>query len=58
MSLPASDIVEVRYMDYGNTGQVPLGAIRKPKPHYLALPAQALECRLANLKPAGSVSGE
>ena len=52
---PAPDIVEVKYVDYGNSGQVAKGSIRKPKPHYLTLPAQAVECRLANLKPAGGV---
>ena len=50
------DIIEVKYVDYGNVGQVPLASLRKPKPHYLALPAQSVDCRLANLKPAGSVS--
>ena len=54
--VPAPDIVEVKYVDYGNVGQVPLGSLRKPKPHYLTLPAQTVDCRLANLKPAGSVS--
>ena len=54
--MPAMDIVEVKYVDYGNVGQVPLGSLRRPKPHYLALPAQSVDCRLANLKPAGSVS--
>ena len=55
--LPTSDIAEVMYVDYGNSGQVPRGSLRRPKPHYLALPAQAIKCRLANVKPAGSVSG-
>lgn len=55
IGLPAPDIAEVRYVDYGNTGKVPQASLRRPKPHYLALPAQAVNCRLANLKPAGSV---
>ena len=54
--LPAPDIAEVMYMDYGNSCQVPRGSLRRPKPHYLALPAQAVKSRLANVKPAGSVS--
>ena len=54
--LPEPDVVTVRYVDYGNSSQVPLGAIRHPKAHYLILPAQGIQCRLANLKPAGSVS--
>ena len=55
--LPSPDIAEVTYIDYGNSGQVPRESLRRPKPHYLALPAQAIRCRLANVKPAGSVSG-
>ena len=54
--LPAHDIAIVKYVDYGNSGQVACGALRRAKPNYLALPAQAIQCRLANLKPAGSVS--
>ena len=36
--------------------QVPTTSLRRPKPHYMTLPAQAVRCRLAHLKPAGSVS--
>ena len=56
VSITSFDVVEVLYVDYGNSSQVPLAAIRRPKPHYLILPAQSINCRLANLKPAGSVS--
>ena len=56
MSLPAFDVVEVHYVDYGNSAQVPLASLRRPKAHYLTLPSQSINCRLANLKPAGSVS--
>uniref|UniRef100_A0A1X7T6L7 Tudor domain-containing protein n=1 Tax=Amphimedon queenslandica TaxID=400682 RepID=A0A1X7T6L7_AMPQE len=48
------DVVQIRYVDYGNNDFVPLNAIRQPKPHYLALPAQCIECRLANICPPGS----
>ena len=56
VSITSFDIVEVLYVDYGNSAQVPLASVRRPKAHYLILPAQSLNCRLANLKPAGSVS--
>ena len=36
--------------------KVPATSLRKPRPHYMTLPAQAIKCRLAHLKPAGSVS--
>jgi hypothetical protein len=54
VGMPTSDIAEVLYVDYGNTGRVPATSLRKPKPHYMTLPAQAIKCRLAHLKPAGS----
>jgi hypothetical protein len=51
---PEVDVVEVEFVDYGNTGSVPKKSIRQPKPHYIALPAQAIRCRLANIMPLGS----
>ena len=56
VAIPTFDIVEVHYVDYGNSAQVPLASVRRPKAHYLILPAQSINCRLANLRPAGSVS--
>ena len=51
VALPDPDVVKVKYVDYGNVGLVPRVTLRRPKAHYLLLPAQALECRLANIRP-------
>ena len=56
IDLVCSDIVKILYVDYGNTAEIPLAAIRRPKLNYLTLPAQAIECRLCHVKPAGGVS--
>lgn len=50
------DVVRIRYVDYGNIAELPVSAIRRPKLNYLTLPAQAVDCRLCHIKPAGSVS--
>ena len=54
--LVCPDVVRIRYVDYGNMAEIPVTSIRRPKPNYLLLPAQAVESRLCHLKPAGSVS--
>ena len=54
--LVSQDIVRIHYVDYGNMADVRMTAIRWAKASYLVLPAQAIECRLCHLKPAGSVS--
>ena len=54
--LVCPDVVKIRYVDYGNESEVPLTSVRRPKLTYLTLPAQAVDCRLCHLKPAGSVS--
>jgi len=41
------------YIDYGDVGLVQLDDLRKPKPEFLQLDAQAIECFLANIKPNG-----
>eukprot|EP00731_Ephydatia_muelleri_P037658 Em0531g2a len=52
LDVPSPDVVKVKYVDYGNIGQVPRVTLRRPKAHYMLLPAQALKCRLSNIKPA------
>lgn len=51
VDIPDPDAVKVKYVDYGNIGLVPKVTLRRPKAHYMLLPAQALRCRLANIKP-------
>ncbi|XP_068025338.1 tudor domain-containing protein 5-like isoform X4 [Melanerpes formicivorus] len=43
--------VEVFYADYGNLDPVPMSALRFLKRCYLKLPAQAIPCSLARVKP-------
>ncbi|KAI6659409.1 tudor domain containing protein 5 TDRD5 [Oopsacas minuta] len=51
MKIPLPDQAEVFYVDYGNKSRVPLGSLRRIKPIHMVLPSQAIQCRLANVKP-------
>ncbi|PIK59187.1 putative tudor domain-containing protein 5 [Apostichopus japonicus] len=46
-----NDFVEVNYIDYGSTLQVPKSCLRLLKACFLKLPAAALDAKLANVEP-------
>ncbi|NXC30206.1 TDRD1 protein, partial [Campylorhamphus procurvoides] len=43
--------VQVSFVDYGNTEEVPLDKIRQISPSFLKLPFQAIKCWLSGIKP-------
>ncbi|NXA11764.1 TDRD1 protein, partial [Sapayoa aenigma] len=47
----SEDTVLVNYMDYGNSDSIPLTKLRPVIPQLMALPAQAIKCTLAGVKP-------
>ncbi|BFZ05581.1 hypothetical protein BsWGS_08620 [Bradybaena similaris] len=47
--------VEVFYIDYGNAGPVSISDLRLLKTKFLKLPAQAIQAKLSNIRPADSV---
>ncbi|NWV19715.1 TDRD1 protein, partial [Origma solitaria] len=47
----SEDTVLVDYMDYGNSDSLPLTRLRPLIPSLMDLPAQAIRCRLAGVKP-------
>ncbi|XP_077863560.1 uncharacterized protein LOC102806254 [Saccoglossus kowalevskii] len=49
-----SEFIEVLYVDYGNIAIVPKSCLRLLKSCFLHLPAQAVQSRLANVKPTKS----
>ena len=51
LRIPFPDQAEVYYVDYGNKSRVPLGSLRQLKNGHMVLPAQAIPCRLANVRP-------
>ncbi|XP_035264204.1 RING finger protein 17 isoform X1 [Anguilla anguilla] len=54
IGFPGNRLVEVRYVDFGNKKILPLSDVRKLKDEYFALPAMAIQCCLADLKPVSS----
>ncbi|XP_074655450.1 uncharacterized protein LOC141909021 [Tubulanus polymorphus] len=50
--LPNSDVVEVYFVDYGNRCCVKRDKCRLLKSKFIALPAQAIQAKLANIIPA------
>uniref|UniRef100_A0A8C3QF86 Tudor domain containing 1 n=1 Tax=Cyanoderma ruficeps TaxID=181631 RepID=A0A8C3QF86_9PASS len=46
--------VRVRFVDYGNTEEVPLDNIRQISASFLNLPFQAIKCWLSGIKPGNS----
>ncbi|NXG40959.1 TDRD1 protein, partial [Psilopogon haemacephalus] len=44
--------IEVLFVDYGNTEEVPLAKIRKISSSFLTLPFQGIKCWLSGIKPA------
>ncbi|NXQ12103.1 TDRD1 protein, partial [Peucedramus taeniatus] len=48
---PSEDTVLVDYMDYGNSDSLPLTRLRPIIPSLMDLPAQAIRCSLAGVKP-------
>lgn len=48
-----NDFVEVNYVDYGSTLQVPKSCLRLLKACFLKLPAMAMDAKLANIEPVG-----
>uniref|UniRef100_A0A0L8HW13 Tudor domain-containing protein 5 n=1 Tax=Octopus bimaculoides TaxID=37653 RepID=A0A0L8HW13_OCTBM len=49
--VPNVSFVEVYFVDYGNTCTVSRNSLRLLRNHFLSLPMQAIEGRLANVKP-------
>ena len=45
--------VEVQFVDYGNRATVPVSSLRALPPHLCTLPAQAIQCCLEGVRPAG-----
>ncbi|XP_061092080.1 RING finger protein 17 isoform X2 [Conger conger] len=56
IGFPGNRLVEVQYVDFGNKKILPLSDIRKLKDEFFALPAMAIQCCLAHLKPASSAA--
>ncbi|KFV74713.1 Tudor domain-containing protein 1, partial [Dryobates pubescens] len=44
--------VQVQFVDYGNSEQVPLDKIRQISPSFLTLPFQGIKCWLSGIKPS------
>ncbi|XP_067995429.1 tudor domain-containing protein 1 isoform X2 [Melanerpes formicivorus] len=44
--------IEVQFVDYGNSEQVPLDKIRQISPSFLTLPFQGIKCWLSGIKPS------
>ena len=55
LKIPFPDQAEEYYVDYGNESRVPLGSLRQLKHGHMVLPAQAIQCRLANVRPVDGV---
>lgn len=45
--------VDLYFIDFGDNGLVPLEELRELQLEYQSLPVQAIECKLANVKPTG-----
>lgn len=58
IGIPTPFTVLVKYVDYGNVCELPIGSIRKSQPEYLVLPAQSIECCLTYVKPKDRVWSE
>ena len=51
LKILSPDLVEVYYVDYGNKSRVPVSSLRRIELSNMILPAQAIRCRLANVRP-------
>ncbi|XP_053165407.1 RING finger protein 17 isoform X2 [Hemicordylus capensis] len=51
IGLPGHQEVEVKYVDFGNTAKINVKDMRKIKDDFLACPAKAIRCKLANIEP-------
>ncbi|XP_062983147.1 RING finger protein 17 [Elgaria multicarinata webbii] len=51
IGLPGHQEVEVKYVDFGNTAKINVKEMCKIKDEFLALPAKAIRCKLAHIKP-------
>ncbi|XP_071604056.1 tudor domain-containing protein 1 isoform X1 [Heliangelus exortis] len=51
LACPSEDAVSVGYIDYGNLEVLPLSRLRPMAPRLAGLPAQAIRCTLAGVKP-------
>ncbi|ESO83883.1 hypothetical protein LOTGIDRAFT_236389 [Lottia gigantea] len=49
------EVIEVYFVDYGNTCAVPKNTLRLLRSRFRKLPAQAIQARLANVKPIKEV---
>ncbi|KAM6448641.1 RING finger protein 17 isoform 3-T5 [Liasis olivaceus] len=56
IGLPGHQEVEVKYVDFGNTAKINIKEMRKIKDEFLALPAKAIRCKLAHIKPCKGAS--
>ena len=50
----ANSQVDVTYIDFGNSETVDLNNMRKPKPSFKSVPAQAMKCSVNGYKPSQS----
>ncbi|XP_069734554.1 tudor and KH domain-containing protein [Phaenicophaeus curvirostris] len=46
--------LRLRFVDFGDVGEVPSAALRALRSDFLSLPFQAIECSLAGVAPAGA----
>lgn len=46
-------VAELLYVDFGDTGRVELARLKRLRPQYADLPIQAVQCRIAEVKPKG-----
>ncbi|XP_027740626.1 RING finger protein 17 isoform X2 [Empidonax traillii] len=51
IGLPSCQEVTVKYVDYGNTANLPHKDIRRVKEEFLSFPVKAIRCRLACIEP-------
>ena len=52
------EIVEVVFIDYGNGDNLSWKCLKKAPKEFSELPAQAIQCKLANIQPVGGIWGK
>ncbi|XP_074658968.1 tudor and KH domain-containing protein-like [Tubulanus polymorphus] len=51
------DLLDLYYVDYGDSGDINFKNVRPLRSDFFALPFQAIECRLADVSPADGAAG-
>ncbi|XP_060796172.1 tudor and KH domain-containing protein isoform X2 [Neoarius graeffei] len=53
LGVMSSGLVDLYYVDFGDSGELPRDQLRSLRSDFLSLPFQAIECSLAEVRPAG-----